>query len=177
MALSSTVIWKFPMNQEKIEKLLKDSDIRIKVRNPAEARACVDSAKRVAGFAITMRITEDTATIIFREIYESIRQLGDALWILEGYEAQTHDATIALLKELDIFNNAKLQFLDRYKQIRHDANYRGVLASVEQAKEIIECWNACSGEIIERIEEKLKEKPKHIRQEDQEESSDTMRNN
>lgn len=159
------------MNQKKIDKLLKDGDIRIKVKNPAEARACVESAKRVAGFTITMEVSEETATIIFREMYESIRQLGDALWLLEGYEAQTHDATIALLKELEIPHNAKLHFLDRYKKIRHDANYRGISVSAEQAKEIIECWNACSGEIIEKIEEKLKEKPKPIQQADSEKDS------
>ena len=152
------------MKQEKIQKLLKERNIRIKERNPAEARSYVDAAERIARFTLTFEPTEENATMIFRELYECIRQLGDALWLLEGYESQTHDATLALLKELEIPHNVKLHFLDRYKIIRHDANYRGIIVSVEQAREIIEFWNTCSPEIIDIIHKKLKEKPRSKQQ-------------
>ncbi len=148
------------MKQEKIQKLLSERNIRIKERNPAEARSYVHASQRVARFTLTFEPSEENATMIFRELYECIRQLGDTLWLLEGYESQTHDATMIILKDLDIPHKIKLYFLDRYKMIRHDANYRGVLVSIEQAKEIIDFWNICSEEIIKKIEEKLKESPK-----------------
>lgn len=162
MVLSYMDIWNSLMKQEKIDKLLKDRDIRTKERNPAEVRSIINASIQVARFATSLKITENNATIIFRELYESIRQLGDALWLGEGYEAQTHEATITILKELDIPHKVKLNFLDRYKKIRHDSNYRGILASVDQAKEIVGFWKTCSEEIIDKIEEKLKEKPKPI---------------
>ncbi len=151
--------WRFLLTPEKIQRLLKEKSIRIKERNPVEARSYVNAAEKIAHFTLTLAPTEENATMIFRELYECIRQLGDALWLLKGYESQTHDATLALLKELEIPHKVKLHFLDRYNIIRHDANYRGILASVDQAKEIIEFWKECSSEIIHLIDEKLKEKP------------------
>jgi hypothetical protein len=103
-----------------------------------------------------IKLNENTATLIFREIYESIRQLGDAkLWIL-GYEPLNHEVSMEILKEFDIKNKVKLNSLDRIKKIRHDINYRGFRASIEQAKEILEFWDKCGTEILNLLKKEIK---------------------
>lgn len=102
-----------------------------------------------------IKLNENTATLIFREIYESIRQLGDArLWLL-GYEPLNHEASIEILKEFDIKNKIKLNSLDRIKKIRHDINYRGFRASIEQAKEILEFWDICGIDILRLLKKEI----------------------
>ncbi len=150
------------MKKEKVDKLLKDRDIRIKEKNPAEARAFLQLARNSVKVVGNIALSDESSTLIFREVYEALRQLGDVLWLLEGYEAQRHEASIEILKDLEIKDKVKLNFLDRYKKIRHDANYRGIAVSVEITKEIIDFWDVCSPEIIEQIETKLKEKPKPL---------------
>lgn len=102
-----------------------------------------------------IRLNENTATLIFREIYESIRQLGDSkLWLL-GYEPLNHEVSIEILKEFDIKNKVKLNSLDRIKKIRHDINYRGFRASIEQAREILEFWEKCGIEILRLLKKEV----------------------
>jgi len=43
-----------------------------------------------------------------------------------------------------------LNSLDRFKKIRHDVNYRGFRATINQAEEILEFWNN-AGEDVLRI--------------------------
>jgi hypothetical protein len=84
-----------------------------------------------------IKLNEDSATLIFREIYESIRQLGDARWGLLGFEPCNHEASMEILKDFDIKDKVKLNSLDRFKKIRQDINYIGFRISVVQAEEIL----------------------------------------
>ena len=108
----------------------------------------INSAEINAIVTKKIKLNENTATLIFREIYESIRQLGDSkLWLL-GYEPLNHEVSMEILKEFDIKNKIRLNSLDRLKKIRHDINYRGFRVSISQAKEIVDCWDSGGIEIL-----------------------------
>jgi hypothetical protein len=143
------------MKKENIAILMKVGVLRKRQIDKEKILSMVKSAETNATVAKTVKINEDGATLVFREIYESIRQLGDACWWSEGYEPTNHDISLDALKELDIKEKLKLNFLDRFKQIRHDVNYRGFRASVTQANEILEFWDSCSKDIIKIIMSKL----------------------
>lgn len=99
----------------------------------------------------------ENATIIFKEIYESIRQLGDALWWLEGYEVlRDHDVSLLIFKDLELKDKYMLNYAERFKKIRNDASYRGFQATEDQATEIIEFWDKCGTAIVRILREKLK---------------------
>ena len=139
------------MKKEIINTLVRTGILRPKEINTPKIKSAIESAKINAAVAKSVSLNEDSATLIFREIYESIRQLGDAKWWSIGYEPQNHDITLEILKEMEIKNKLKLNFLERFKRIRHDANYRGFRVSASQAKEIIEFWDLCSEDIIKNI--------------------------
>ncbi len=103
----------------------------------------------------TIPLTEQSAILIFRESYESIRQLGDARWWLLGYEPRNHEVSMETLKEIDIKEKVRLHHLNRFKTIRNDANYRGFKVTQAQAKEILDFWDACSREIISSLLKEL----------------------
>lgn len=133
------------------ESLLKTGKIRLREKDLEKINSMVNSAEINARVVKHIKLNEETATLIFREMYESIRQLGDAkLWSL-GYEPLNHDASMEILKELNIKEKVRLNSLDRIKKIRHDINYRGFRASVEQAKEILEFWNKCGLDILREL--------------------------
>lgn len=139
------------MNDEKINKLLKTGKLKqISIDKP-RIKSLLDSIENNAKIAISIPLNEKSATVIFRELYESIRQLGDAEWWSLGFEPQSHDVSLDILKELDIKNKYKLNALDRFKLIRHDANYRGFQVSKDQAEELIELWNLISKEILQHL--------------------------
>ena len=115
----------------------------------------INSAKINAKVTKEIKLNDDTATLIFREIYESVRQLGDAKWWLLGYEPSNQEISIDALRDFDIKDKLKLNSLDRFKKIRHDANYKGFRVSVSQAKELLDFWDKCGKEILLIIKEKL----------------------
>ncbi|HLC54101.1 MAG TPA: hypothetical protein VJK07_00555 [Candidatus Nanoarchaeia archaeon] len=136
-------------------RLVREKRLRPREVNNAKVRSLIESAQNNVEVVSSLLLNKKNATVIFREMYESIRQLGDACFWLLGYEPLDHAISMDSLKELDIQNKIKLNFLDRFKQIRHDANYRGFIVSPSQAQEIIDFWNTCAREIIHILVKKL----------------------
>lgn len=144
------------MKEEQIKQFLISDQLRKRIVNHGQIKSILEMAKLNMKITLTINLTEESATLIFRETYESIRQLGDALWWLNGYEPRNHEISIEILKEIQIKDNVKLNYLYRFKTIRNDANYRGFKVSYLQAKEILDFWQCCSKEIINSIESRLK---------------------
>ena len=68
----------------------------------------------------------------------------------------SHDASMDILKDADVKEKVKLNYVSRFKSMRNDANYRGFRVSVEQAKEILEFWDTVGKEIARKIKSKLR---------------------
>ena len=139
------------MNKEPIEIYVKTDQIRIRQPDKERVKSMVESAKINARIAKSVLLDNDSATLVFREIYESIRQLGDAKWWILGYEPRNHEICMEILKESKIKEKLMLNHLSRFKRIRNDANYRGFKVTMAQAREITDFWDKCSNEIIKEI--------------------------
>ena len=136
------------MKREFIELWLKTGIIRSRQRDVEKVKSMIISAEINAEVARNVGLSDNSATLIFREVYESIRQLGDAKWGLLGYEPSSHEISMEALKELEPKEKVMLNKLDRFKKTRHDINYRGFRATIAQAEEIIEFWDKCGSEIL-----------------------------
>ena len=136
-----------------MKKEILDSLVRVRALRPRQldrerVKSILKSSETNVLVTKTIPLSEESSTLIFREIYESIRQLGEVKWWLLGYEPNNHEISLDILKEINIKEKIKLNSLERFKKIRHDANYRGLMVSVLQANEIIEFWNKCGIEIL-----------------------------
>jgi hypothetical protein len=139
------------MNELEIEILMRNKSLRSRQPDTERVKSMIKSAEINAETAKKISLDDNSATLVFREIYESIRQLGDAKWWSIGYEPLNHETSLEILKDIDIKEKVKLNYLPRFKRIRNDANYRGFRVSVSQAKEIIEFWDKCSSDIIKNL--------------------------
>ncbi|MBI5392692.1 low molecular weight phosphatase family protein [Candidatus Woesearchaeota archaeon] len=139
------------MRQEMIDILVKRGALRIKQTDEEKIKSLVSSIIRDVKVAKSIPINNESTRVIFREMYEAIRQLGDARWWRLGYEPLNHEVSMEILQKIDITENFKLNFLNRFKHIRHDVNYRGCQVTIEQVQQILDFWNSCSKEIIDSI--------------------------
>tara|TARA_Y100000310_G_C20597790_1_gene771397 strand:- start:368 stop:802 length:435 start_codon:yes stop_codon:yes gene_type:complete len=141
--------------KEKIALYLKEGKLRKRELNPSKISSIIKSSEINAQVAKGITLNEKSATVIFREIYESVRQLGEACWLKEGYEPQraAHELSLEILKSLEVKNKTSLNNLDRFRRIRHDANYYGYLVPLHQANEILDFWNTTAKEILEKLKE------------------------
>lgn len=143
------------MKKEQIEQWVRGDYLRKRFLDKEKIKSMIESSITNMGVVITIPLTEQSAILIFRETYESIRQLGDARWWLLGYEPRNHEVSIEILKEMDIKEKVRLNHLSRFKTIRNDTNYRGFKVTVAQAKEILKFWDACSQEMISLLLKEL----------------------
>ena len=136
------------MKEDSIKGWLKSKAIRNRQLDKEKVKSMINSAEINVEGTKNIQLNDKTATLIFREIYEAIRQLGDAKWWLLGYEPSNHWISLEALKDFDIKEKLKLNSLDRFKKIRHDINYRGFRATIQQADEILDFWIKCGDEIV-----------------------------
>lgn len=146
------------MKEENIKILVKAGILRPRQIDAEKINSMIRSAELNIKVIKNLSFNEESATVIFREAYESIRQLGDAYWWVLGYEPSNHEISLESLKELEIKDKLKLNHLPRFKQIRHDANYKGFKVTMAQSKEILEFWDSCSKDIIFIIKSKMNKK-------------------
>jgi len=143
------------MKREYIDNWLKTRILRNKQEDLEKIKSMINSADINVQVTKTIALSDNTATLIFREIYESIRQLGDAKWELLGFEPGNHEVSMEILKEFDIKDKIRLNSLDRFKKIRHDVNYRGFRTSIFQTKEILDFWDKCGKEILKILRKEI----------------------
>ncbi len=131
---------------------------RIRKISPDRARAMslVQTSEATMEAVLSIPLNDKTSTLIFRETYESIRQLGDARWRLLGYSPEDHQVISEILKEEKITHSALLAKFDRFRQIRHNANYGGYTVSPAVAQEILDFWKSCGTEMLSKLKADLK---------------------
>ncbi len=131
------------------------SKIRKRTPDKPRARSLVEAAEKTMGAVTKIPLSDATATIIFRETYEAIRQLGDARWWLKGYEPKDHEVSMEILKEEKISRSARLVEADRFRSIRNNANYLGYDIPKAVAREILDFWEDCGREITEKLKKEV----------------------
>ena len=132
-------------------QLVENGSLRVREQDRHRAESLVDSAKRDALVASAIQITEESATVVLRVYYEAIRQLGEAAWRVKGFEPLNHEVSLDVLFELNILPDNLLSQLQQYRKIRNDANYRGVGATQNQARQIAAFWDTYNEKIIHEI--------------------------
>ncbi len=128
------------------EKVIKSSpDI-------AEARGLIKNGTEDFEIIKTrFSISEQTASIIFKDTYDALRSVLQAFLAKEGYTPYSHEAIIAFNLEKGIISLQEAMKLDKFRQLRNDVSYRAARATMEEAKEI----QAIGAKLIERLKGKV----------------------
>lgn len=143
------------MNENHIRHLVRTEQLRPLRVEPSKILSLLKAIEKNSAVILNIPLNNDTASVIFRELYECIRQLGDAAWWEEGYEPRNHEVSLDILKSVPIPHRLALPHLQRFKAIRHDINYRGFQASEIQAQELVGFWRTSGVELLEHIRKGL----------------------
>lgn len=103
----------------------------VKKGGPDKAEASSLMAKAAARLAYveTQKMDENTAPFIFEDIYEALREAGQALMTLKGYKPYSHEALISFLREFFNFPAEDIFVFDRYRILRNKAVYSAAKVS------------------------------------------------
>jgi hypothetical protein len=134
----------------RIQQLLKEGKLRKRMVDRKRISSLLQSSMETANYVGKIPLTEESSTVVFRELYECIRQIGDAMWWAQGYEVTgSHEVSMEILMDADIEDRVKLQKLDWFRRTRNSANYRGYRIGVEEAKEMLDFWKSCGKGLID----------------------------
>ena len=93
-------------------------------------------------------VTEITSATIMVTYYEALREIVEAIAVIEGYKVYSHEAFAFFLKEKgEELISSKF---DRFRKIRNNINYYGKSIDINSAKE--------NKQEIEKIIKELKQK-------------------
>jgi len=81
-------------------------------------------------------ISDNISFQIIENCYEAIREVIDALMSIKGYKSYSHEAGIEFLKAFfyPAIDTQTINKIDRYKALRNDIKYRGVLTTKKEAE-------------------------------------------
>jgi len=121
------------------EDYLKEGSVRKVTVDKQLAKNLVKVASMRIKILESIPITENNSFSFIENCYEAIREMIDALMALKGFKSYSHEASIEFLKkfysiQLTMGNVNKI---DRYRKIRNDIKYRGLLTSRNEAEDVV----------------------------------------
>src|SRR3989338_1183816 len=105
----------------------------------SEAGALVRKAEDRLKYSIKIRLIDNnTASYIFEDVYECIREAAQTLMSAKGYKPYSHEALISFIKEFFKFRESDMTAFDRYRILRDKSVYRGEKVSAQTCKEAVD---------------------------------------
>jgi len=126
--------------------------VRKTVINPAIADSLIKKSNIRLKRIIREKIKEEEASIVFEDIYESIRESTQALMQLKGYKPYSHEALISFLKESNLFPQEIINHINRYRILRNRSVYEAKKVSIETCKDAL----IFAKELLPKIKDKIK---------------------
>ena len=134
------------------ESYLGTEDVRKTTPDFALARALRKDSYERATFVLTLPITEASSKILYENLYEALRQLADAIIILNGYKSYSHAASIAFLAHKSGFSETLLERFDHAREKRNKAKYYGKPIYPTDAEDIIKLYKELAPILTQTID-------------------------
>ena len=121
--------FEYYINEVKVEKQSPNSQ---------KAIALMKKSIRRIEHVKTQTLNVEDAEFLFEDIYESIREAGQALMALKGYKPLSHEAVIAFVRDIYKIDAEKINRFDRYRKIRNKLVYEADKISIDDVKEALQ---------------------------------------
>lgn len=112
---------------------MKQGKVILGEPDPQKAKALFKMAENNYQTAASIPVTDLSASSIFSLLYESLREVVEALCLKEGYKVYSHEALTAYLEEHG--EEAAAAVFDRYRRLRNGIHYYGRPTTKEVVEE------------------------------------------
>lgn|SRR3989338_6156167 len=125
--------------------------MRYKRPDKKNALSILNASKRDMKFTLTLKLSEESATTIVRNIYECFRMLGDALLISRGIESSDHIMPLNELLKLRVSTSRPIIVIDNLRRLRHNINYYGYKPTISEAEDVVSIAKSCFEPLFEAV--------------------------
>lgn len=131
--------------------------MRYKRPDTKNASSIIESAKRTMDYTLTLKVTEQSAITIARNIYECFRMLGDAILVKKGISSEDHLLPIKEVSQIKIESKRPIASVENLRILRHNINYYGYNPTIPEVNDSISLAKECFYKAYEKIKSDLKQ--------------------
>ncbi len=130
---------------------LRSNEVKKITPNKEESDSLIEDALHRFNYFMKQEIDDNNSKFIFENIYESIRELLDAILIRKGYKSYSHQAPIVFAANNNIITDKDALILDKLRDLRNKSKYYGKRIDKNSAIEKINAGK----EIFKKIKENI----------------------
>ncbi len=123
--------------------------------NISMAKALLQKAELRLKRIIASKIEESEASLVFEDIYESLREASQSLMELKGFKPYSHEALVAFLREYKILSDNAINIFDTYRALRNNSVYKAEKISLQKCFEALEFAKKVLPELAGKMKELL----------------------
>ena len=112
--------------------------VRKSIPNPGMAKSLLEKAEIRLKRIKKEEIDEENSSIVFEDIYESLRESSQSLMELKGFKPYSHEALVSFLKEYRFLAEEKITIIDNYRVLRNNSVYKAEKISLQKCKEALD---------------------------------------
>jgi len=120
---------------ERFQTYIDEGLVKKESVDVGEAESLMRRAEERLAYILVQPLTERTASFVFEDIYECMREAVQALMAMNGCKPFSHEAIVAYLAEFHKFPESDVRTFDRCRILRNKAIYRAEKVSLETSQE------------------------------------------
>lgn len=115
------------------EEFVQRGKVIVGEKDISKAKALVKMSENNMKAAESIELTDAVASPVFSMLYESLREIIEAMCLMEGYKVYSHEAFTSYLEKI---NEEKIAAaFDRFRKLRNGVNYYGKPVSINVTSE------------------------------------------
>jgi len=116
---------------------IKKGMVKKTMPNKGKIKTLIELAERGIEIHVKIEINEKSASILFKDFYDSLRSVCEAICLSKGYKIYSHEA-VGLFFKIILREEAFYYKFDRFRILRNGVSYYGEAIPLPEAKQGIE---------------------------------------
>jgi len=112
--------------------------VRKSIPNPSMAKSLLQKAEIRLKRIKKEKINEENSSIVFEDIYETLRESSQSLMETRGFKPYSHEALVSFLNEYKLLSEEKINIINNYRIIRNNSVYKAEKVSLQKCKEALD---------------------------------------
>lgn len=136
------------------ESYIKNKKVKIRQEDINLAKSLREDIVERSEKALKLDI-EEFSKFLFENLYDSLREICDAILSVNGFKSYSHEASIVYLRKFGISESVIME-MDRFRDKRNSSKYYGKPISEDDAKEIKEFYTKNFKILMRLLDEEIK---------------------
>ena len=132
---------------------IKEKLVRKSSQNISMAKSLLQKAEIRLKRINNEKIEDENSSIVFEDVYESLREASQSLMEVKGFKPYSHEAIISFLKEYKLLSDEKINVIDNYRILRNNSVYKAEKVSLQKCIESLDFANKSLTEIKNKFNE------------------------